>query len=247
MTLEGNLQDMSLADLIQVFRMGPKTGVLLLGGGLERGVIYVSAGRLIDAVLVRGPERQVLATGEEAVLQLLQWEDATFTFRHDLAAGERSVRIVHDSEWLVLEGMRRRTNPLRVLPHQCITPDTQLELTSLPGSAETGVNLNLDQWRILSQVSVYQNVRAICEKTDMAPEQAIRMVTELVAIGLVEIAAPPAPTPARPPKYPEASHRAQPLQPNITGNGTKPETVRMPTILAGRGLLNAIMRRVRGL
>src|SRR4051794_12627034 len=97
MALEGCLQDMSLVDLIQIFRMGPKTGVLLLSSGSERGVIYVSAGQLVDAAIVRGPERQVLAVGEEAVLQLLQWEDASFTFRPDPAAGERLTRIVHDS------------------------------------------------------------------------------------------------------------------------------------------------------
>src|SRR5688572_8513300 len=59
MALEGNLRDMALADLLQVFWMGSKTGILLLIAGPERGVIYVRDGRLIDAVLVRGPRRQV--------------------------------------------------------------------------------------------------------------------------------------------------------------------------------------------
>jgi hypothetical protein len=237
---------MSLVDLIQIFRMGPKTGVLLLAGGPERGVIYVSAGRLIDAVLVRGPERQVLAVGEEAVLQLLQWEDATFTFRHDLVAVERPNRIVHDSEWLVMEGVRRRANPLGALSHQQITLETQLELTSLPGSAETGVNLNLNQWRILSQVSACQNMRMICEKTDMDVEQAIRMVTELVAIGLVDIARPVVPPPERPRKRAEAPAPEQQLQPAMVGSAARPLAAGMSP-LPGRSVLNAIMRRVRGL
>jgi hypothetical protein len=241
MTLEGCLQDMSLVDLIQIFRMGSKTGVLLLASGPERGVIYVSAGQLVDAVLVRGPERRVLASGEEAVLQLLQWEDAIFTFRHDLTAGEHPVHIVHDSEWLVLEGVRRRTNPLGALSDQLITLETQLELTSLPGSAETGVNLNLNQWRILSQISACQNIRAICEKTDMDAKQAIRMVTELIAIGLVDIVRPAVPPPERPRKPAPAAVAEQPFQPAIAGIGAS----RSPVL--GRAVLNAIMRRVRGL
>lgn len=241
MALEGCLQDMSLVDLIQIFRMGLKTGVLLLSSALERGVIYVGAGQLIDAAIVRGPERQVLAVGEEAVLQLLQWEDATFTFRPDPAAGERLARIVHDSEWLVLEGVRRRANPLGALSDQLITLETQLELTALPGSAETGVNLNLNQWRILSQISASQNIRAICEKTDMDAKQAIRMVTELIAIGLVDIARPCAPPPERPRRQTPLAVTQQAFQPAMAGIGASRSS--MP----GRAVLNAIMRRVRGL
>jgi hypothetical protein len=247
MALEGSLQDMSLVDLIQIFRMGPKNGVLLLVGGPDRGVIYVRAGCLIDAVLVRGPERQVLAVGEEAVLQLLQWEDATFTFRPDLAAIERPARIVHDSEWLVLEGVRRRATPMGTLAYQRITLETQLELTSLPGSAETGVNLNLHQWRILSQVSACQNVRSICEKIDMGADQAIRMIAELVAIGLVEIAVPPVPVPERPRKPAAVPAYEQRLQPVMAGAGAQPATASALPTVPSRGILNAIMRRVRGL
>src|SRR5258706_7095587 len=144
MALEGSLQDMSLIDLFQVFRMGPKTGTLLLFSGIERGVVYVVDGCLVDAVCVRGSERLIVATGEEAVVQLLQWEDAGFTFRHDLAARERQLRIFHDSDWLILEGMRRHGHPLPGLPQQ-ITLGTQLALASLPGGIESGVNLSLDQ------------------------------------------------------------------------------------------------------
>lgn len=243
MALEGQLQDMSLIDLIQIFRMGPKTGVLLLINGAERGIIYVLEGRLIDAVLVRGPERLVLATDEEAVIQLLQWEDASFTFRHETSVHQRPVRIYHDSEWLVMEGMRRRTNPLRALPHERITMDTRLELAALPSSAETGVKLDLDQWRILSQVAICQNMREICEHTGMEPDAAIRTVTELVAIGLVEIAMIPTAPPPKPIRA-ESAYQPQPMQAVAAGVGALPGSSSATT---GRGLLQAIMRRVRGL
>lgn len=238
MALEGTLGDMPLVDLIQIFKMGPKTGVLRLASGTERGVIYVSAGRLIDAVLVRGAERSVLATAEEAVLQLLQWDEATFVFEHDRAVADRKQRIVQESEWLVMEGLRRQENPLRMLPHQQITIDSRLALAALPSSAETGVKLDLDQWRILSQVAISQDVREICAKTGMLPADAIRTVTELAAIGLLDVVNPP----------PQRERRSAPaaavpqLRPVAAGIG--PVT---PAASAGRSLLQAIMRRVRGL
>lgn len=246
MALEGNLTDMSLADLFQIFRMGPKTGVLLLTSGPERGVVYVAEGRPIDAVLVRGPERTIICTGEDAVLQLLQWEDAEFTFRHDLVAINRPVRITHDGEWLVLEGLRRRQNPLRTLPHQQITMDSRLQMSTLPSSAETGVNLDLDQWRLLSQIAISQDMREICQKTGMEPEKAIRTVTELVAVGLVDVIPPerdrPKPAPKRPPQP-----ASVPFQATMAGFATVPASTGEPVKAPGRSLLNAIMRRVRGL
>jgi hypothetical protein len=244
MALEGSLQDMSLVDLFHIFRMGPKTGILLLVCGPERAVVYVAEGQLVDAVLVRGSERRVIAAGEDAVIQLLQWEDANFTFRHDPAIVERPARIFHETDWLILEGVRRRENPLRALPHEQITLDTQLEMASMPSSAESGVNLDLDQWRILSQIAISQNIREVCDKIGIAPEQAIRTVTELIAIGLLQIVPTPLALPAHTQRYATAPQR----QPALAGLGALPCTAEAGSIvMPGRSLLSAIMRRVRGL
>lgn len=243
MALEGTLQDMSLPDLFQVFRMGPKTGVLLLVGGPERGVIYVADGRPVDAAVVRGGERTVVCTHDDAVIHMLLWEDASFTFRHDPAIRERAVRIAHDSEWLVMEGMRRRDDPARALPYHRITLETQLQLSPLPSSAESGVSLDVNQWRILSQVSSCPSLRLICEATGIAPEQATRIVAELLAIGLVEIV-PPAPQP-RPRAEPQ---RALPERvPALVGMGVPALAGVDQGGAVGRSLLDAIMRRIRGL
>jgi hypothetical protein len=246
MALEGSLRDMSLVDLIRIFRMGSKTGVLKLVGGAERGVVYVSEGSLVDAVLVRGPERQMIATAEDAVICLLQWEDATFTFQHDLSVHQRPARIIHDGEWLVLEGLRRRAHPLQApATRPRITLDTRLQLAALPGGAESGVNLDLDQWRILSQVAVSENVRDICAKTGMEPELAIRTLSELVAIGFIEIAhasPPSAPLLA----LPAPLHSQQRLPPRSSSDAAPAATnAARPTLK--RRLLNAIVRRIREL
>jgi hypothetical protein len=252
MALEGTLQDMSLSDLFQVFRMGPKTGVLLLVSAAERGVIYVAEGRVIDAILAGGgTERGVRAAQEEAILQMLLWDEATFVFRHDPAVLTRTPRIAQDSEWLVMEGMRRRDDPARALPYHSITLDTKLQLSPLPSSAESGVSLDVNQWRILSQVSSSPNLRTICEATGIAPEQAIRTVAELMAIGLIEAVVPPPPPKLRPkaPAHdsvvsvsPATSLNSELASAAAVGIGANDERPQV-----GRGLLDAIMRRIRGL
>jgi hypothetical protein len=258
MALEGTLQDMSMSDLFQIFRLGPKSGVLLLEKDVYRSVIYVDRGKLIDAFVVRGEERTVVATGDEAVLHTLVWDDARFVFRHDLSVAGRQARIEHDSEWLVMESMRRRTDPLRAVPYQQITLDTVLQLSPLPTNAESSVSLDVDQWRILSHAANNQSLRAICKATSIEQEKALRIVAELLSIGLVEIV-PQMPT------RPSGTHRraSSPLDPSSSSasshtpaadsmnasNATHAHNVahetRQPTV--GRSLLNAIMRRINDL
>lgn len=247
MALEGTLHDMSLADLFQVFHMGAKSGVLVLVSGIEQGLLYVREGHLIDAILVRGAERQVLASGEDAVLQLLQWENADFTFRHTVAVAERPTRIVHDSEWLVLEGMRRRTTPQQVLPHEEISPETRFDLVPTPRSARADVGLELDQWRILSQIAGRPNLTDICTTTGIPHDRALRALRELLAIGLIEIALPTnAPTLPRRTRT-DAARRptSHPLMADFRAP-TANVAMTTPTT-SERGLIRAIMRRVRGL
>ncbi|RRR65670.1 MAG: DUF4388 domain-containing protein [Candidatus Viridilinea halotolerans] len=251
MALEGTLQDMSLSDLFQVFRMGPKTGVLMLVSTTERGVIYVADGKVIDAVLAGGPDRRVQATQEEAIIQMLLWDNASFVFRHDPSVSSRPPRITQDTEWLVMEGVRRRDDPARAMPYHSITLDTMLQLSSLPSSAESGVSLDVNQWRILSQISRNTDVRTICEATNIPTDQAIRTVAELLAIGLIEVVIPSAPPPRPRPRKPAhdpvvavtpANALRNELAAAAVGIGAGDERPQV-----GRGLLDAIMRRIRGL
>jgi len=244
MALEGSLFDMSLSDLFQIFRSGPKSGVLILSRSPERGVIYVFQGKLIDAVLMKGSDNQVDSSGEDAVLQLLQWDDAAFVFRHDLSVSERPVRIVHDSEWLVMEAIRRGETPALMPAYEKITLDSRLELASMPTNAESGVNLDLNQWRVLSQIAICDTLSEICARTGLTPDEGIRFVGQLVAIGLVEVAPPkasipvPKPTASRQRLSDLVAPQPQSLAPAYAGAAPAP---------SGRGLLGAIMRRVRGL
>jgi hypothetical protein len=252
MALEGTLQDMSLGDLFQVFRMGPKTGVLLLVAEDQRGIIYVASGRLIDAALVRSTDRAVIAAHEEAVLQMLVWEDASFVFRHDPAVAERPVRVIHDAEWLVMEGMRRRDDPTRAMPYHRLTLETKLQLSPLPSSAESGVSLDVNQWRILSQISSSPNLRTICDASGIPPAQVMRTVAELMAIGLIEVVTPPAAPPrgqAQPSRHDPVAAMAptHPLEPALASVSAAGFAQGDQRPQVGRGLLDAIMRRVRGL
>lgn len=247
MALEGTLRDMSLSDLIQVFRMGPKSGVLLIVHTSERGIIYVAHGTMVDAVILQSTDRSVLANGEEAVIQMLTWDTGSFVFSHNHSVFERPVRITRDGEELILEGLRRRKDPQQALPYHTITLDTRLQLSPLPHKPENGVSLDVNQWRVLSQVAGDKDLREICAVTGLGAETVIRTVAELLSIGLVEVVLSsrlPGNCPAA--QSSRKAHHSQAMRSNVSSiynqNGSE-----MPQAAVGSSLINAIMRRIRSL
>lgn len=242
MALRGTLKEMSLSDLFQVFRIGSKTGVLYLVTADLRGIVHVAAGRLTDAAVIRPADRAVISVHDDAVIQMLLWDEATFVFRHDSSALHRPVRIHRDAEQLVLESVRRRDNPQLMLPYHHVTLDTCLRLSPLSAGLETNLSLDMRQWRLLSYISEHSCIGAIARATNTPPDRIIRQALELMAIGLIEVA--PAPLSARP-----SSQRCKKA---VTENGDNAGYAarvgsyeRCPP--ARRSLIEAVMRRVRGL
>jgi hypothetical protein len=244
MALEGTLHDMALTDLIQVFPMGSKTGVLRLMAPTEWGLIYVAAGRMVDAVVIRVPERTVVAVHDEAVLHMLAWSDASFVFHHDPAVVSRPRRIAHEGEWLVLESLRRRDDPTRAVAYQQVHADTRLQLTPLP-TGGCGVSLDVQQWRILSQIDHHTSLYMIAQQGGIGLNQVLRIAAELLALGLVEIV-PEARSVARPRKAEQNTEHGR-LQPALMVAGVPGMVMTQPRPAVGRNLLDAVLRRVRGL
>ena len=244
MSLKGNLLDMSLVDLIQIFEATEKSGVLLLRSNPLRGVIFSRDGRLIDAAIVDGQTHEVVASGEDAVIQLLQWNEAAFVFKPDSSVDERPVRIVRHNDWLVLEGMRRRSNPLAALPHQTITPDTRFAVPALPSDAASSMLLNLNQWRVLSEIGYSRNLRELCESLSMSFEDAARIIAELVAIGLVETIQIPMPV-FKPAPKPAMPHLARQIK--LDDLDIIPKSAITAAPVPGRKLLDAVIRRIHDL
>lgn len=109
----------------------------------------------------------------------------------------------------------------------------------------------MDQWRVLSQVPHHSSIRAISEATGMPPERVIRLVLELMAIGLVETITAP-----RRAKRPVQRHEmlvteTDNPEPYLAlaasahaDRQPHPHERRLPV---RRSLIDAVMRRVHGL
>lgn len=96
--LQGNLKTMNLASIIQINCEDRNQAQLLLYNRGQEGRIYFDQGRVVHAEVND-------LMGEEAVYELLRWDQGTFSLEMGMAAPLRTV----DSGWsqMVLEGMRR--------------------------------------------------------------------------------------------------------------------------------------------
>jgi predicted regulator of Ras-like GTPase activity (Roadblock/LC7/MglB family) len=143
MPLQGNLQEMSLANLIQVNCQEMRSARLTLHHAGQEGEVYFSDGQVVHATLGD-------LAGEAAVYEMLAWLDGTFVLDRDQPAPVKSI----DAKWnvLLLEGMKRSAER-PVAPHKPegkMKPDTLAQLKAIEGvagaviSASDGVVLGVD-------------------------------------------------------------------------------------------------------
>ncbi len=98
MPLQGNLKEMSLANLIQVNCQEMRSARLTLNSKGQKGEVCFSDGQVVHAAVGT-------LSGEEAVYELLRWDSGIFSLETDAHAPEKTV----ETPWsdLLLEGMKR--------------------------------------------------------------------------------------------------------------------------------------------
>lgn len=96
--MKGRLEDMAVADLIQHNCQDRKVAKLELKSGASKAELFFKNGNVVHAVL---DDRH----GEEAVYDLLAWEEGSFDSKGEIESPQVSIT----REWssLLLEGMRR--------------------------------------------------------------------------------------------------------------------------------------------
>lgn len=97
MGMQGNLQDMAVADLIQQYCQDRKTAQLKIDHADQQAVIFIKEGNVVHAI--SGD-----LSGEEVVFQALMWVEGTFSM--DTGIESPDVTITRNWSSLLLEGMR---------------------------------------------------------------------------------------------------------------------------------------------
>jgi len=93
----GNLEDLGLADIIQVLNMGLKTAKVILVREKEKGIIYIKSGKIVNVTTG-------ILSGHEAFFKLMEWDKGVFHIFHGHTTDETNVTM--DTMTLLLEACR---------------------------------------------------------------------------------------------------------------------------------------------
>jgi len=120
MGMQGNLRDMTIADLIQHNCQDRKTAQLRIQHSGEEAILYFKDGRVDHATLGQ-------QTGEEVIYHILGWEEGTF----DLESGIEPPHVTITPSWsaLLMEGARR-------------LDENALDLESVQSESNLGTEVN---------------------------------------------------------------------------------------------------------
>lgn len=190
----------------------------------ELGLLLINANYLSQQDILSSLQHHY----SEVVKDILTWADGFFRFENGLAAPAGKIAVRVSLENLIIEGTRR-FHERQQLQDEIPSLDMALKFTERPGTNLRKVNLNADEWRVVSFVNPKNTLRQIGRATKMSDFEIRRIVYGLLQAGLVEIVRPEgAPQPAEKPGR----------LPVSTIAGSKEER---------RSLINRIITRIRSL
>lgn len=178
--LQGRLSQIPLTDLLQLFHMNRRSGVIELsrresGEREERGTIWVRDGNLVQAAAGS-------VEGEKALFRLLGWRDGTFSFTPSRL--QMTPRILTPTRALLMEGMRQldEWDRLRAtLPARDARVVLKVAKADLPGGVHP-----LTQ-EVLLLLELYDRVADVVDHSSHPDYQVLRTLQALADRQMVEL------------------------------------------------------------
>jgi hypothetical protein len=178
-TLRGNLQSISLMDVVQLLHVNRKTGKLYVTQGKQSGILFVQSGEVIHA-----ETPQVL--GESAAFEILEWDKGEFEFMALKFTCPNSIRrSVPD---LLMEAARTsdsRKHLKGIFPNLHAVPYPTLPQPELT----RGLKLFAEDRKVLPFLDGYRTfleVMAVAEQSEVAVLQTARMLKEAGRLTLLD-------------------------------------------------------------
>lgn len=178
--LEGDLSEFPLTDIIQLVDLSKKTGAVELKGqrGAQQleGRLYFRDGKIIGAEM---PGVSPL----EAAYTFFTLSAGPFSFRTDMNLDQPTIRA--SNEAIIMEGIMRQeawTSIQNRVPSLAMIP----RLVPNPASGMSEINLEAEEWRVLTMVDGKNTVDRIAKRSGLGEFRTCEIIAQLLANGLIE-------------------------------------------------------------
>jgi CheY-like chemotaxis protein len=173
--IEGNLSQISLIDLLQIFSMNKKDGTITIYSDKGNGFIYLQEGNIINATFEK-------VEGVKAFYRLLSVKNGKFEFIPHRAL--TPIRITSTTESLLMEGMRQIDEMKKnkdVLPPLDAIVRLKKKLSELPKQVRTITQ------EVLLLLEFYNKVADIMDNCTFPDYDVLRVLVALIEKGIIEI------------------------------------------------------------
>lgn len=180
MALQGDLSDFSLVDIIQLLDLSNKTGAVYIQGqrGKQQleGWLYFRDGRISGAKLGSLPPL-------EAAYTFFTFTSGPFRFHDDIQPDAPT--ITQSNEMLIMEGLMHQEAWAKI---QDYAPSLSMvpQLVTNPTSTGSEINLEADEWRVLTMVNARNTVAQIAQRSGLGEMRTCEIIAQLLASGLVQ-------------------------------------------------------------
>jgi CheY-like chemotaxis protein len=183
--VEGNLKDVSLVDLTQIFSLNRRTGILAVSRGGTEGQVYFRNGEVVSCQLGS-------ARGEKAFFRMLHWKDGSFRYSPNDYTVSRDIS--RSSDALLMEGLRQ-LDEWAGLAGKMPSDGSLLTLAKNPDDLPN--ELRPVTQEVLLLLEFYNRVGEIVDKCSYTDYEICRTIIALIQKGIIEVATGPG-SPGRP-------------------------------------------------
>jgi Domain of unknown function (DUF4388) len=191
MSFQGSLNELPLADIVQLVAVSGKTGMFSMTRASEKGYVYLQNGQITHAKVGD-------LEGDDAIYALALWNQGTFQFSPGVESDAHS--ITRSNTNLLLEAARR-SDEWKILSRKIPATDSIPVLVARDGM--TGpVTLTPLEWRVVAKTDGQRSIEDIARSLKTSSFDVAKTLYGLVTAELVEVsktrgAGAPAPAPAR--------------------------------------------------
>lgn len=168
----GDLEKMSIGEVVQTIALTRKNGRLLVVNTGRRGEVYFQEGMVTYADVDR-------KKGEEAVYRLLAWKNGQFKFDSGVTAKTRNLQ--KSAEGLLMEGMRRIDEYNRLLD-RFPSRDTMFEAVSV-----TEGDLTPEELQVLNYVNQYAALMDVIDHSKFGDLKTLQILVKLYSGNIIAI------------------------------------------------------------
>lgn len=151
----------------------------------ELGLLLINADYLSQQDILDSIRQYIL----DIVYRLFGWADGFFRFDNDVLPPKDRITIRIDLENVIIEGSRK-VREWEQLKDEIPNLDMALNFVDRPGANIRDVNLNVDEWKVVSYINPKNSIRQIAKTNKMSEMEVRRIVYGLMQAGLVDLVRP---------------------------------------------------------